>query len=88
VRYWKGLKANNEPLFPQNDLLRGEHEQKLSKSEKRERVEVLLELKRFDGENKSLKERVRTLKLRRKLLLERSRAYASPTKGKHRAVKA
>lgn len=64
------MNANNEPLFPQNDLLRG-HEQKLSKSEKRKRVEVLLELERFDKENKSLKARVRSLKLRRKLLLER-----------------
>ena len=71
TRYWKGVKANNEPLFPQNDLLRGEHEQKLGKSEKRERVEVLLELERFDKESKSLKKRVRSLKLRRKLLLER-----------------
>jgi hypothetical protein len=65
------LKANTEPLFPQNDPLRREHEQKLSKSEKRERVEVLLELELFDKESKSLKERVRSLKLRRKLLLER-----------------
>jgi hypothetical protein len=69
-RIWRKLKAQKLPRFPQNDLLR-EKRAPLSRSEEKQRVEVLLELLRLDREKKYLVEQLDKRKLCRKVLLER-----------------